>query len=100
MSKISIVGHDVVQKHQTNCSPSKVSFRFSKSKRFKDNNPECPIAFYSFSSQLSQRRASIGYGGKSDFTHDLHHTPSSTTYNPNEYHEFTKFKGKSFGLSR
>jgi len=100
MSKISIVSHEDVQKHQTNSSPSKVSFRFSKSKRFKDNNPECPIAFYSYASQLSKRKASIGYGDKSDFTSELPHTPSSTLYNPNDYYEFTKQRGKSFGLSR
>ena len=81
-----MVGHQEIQKHQTNCSPSKVSFRFSKSKRFKDNNPECPIAFYSYGSQLSNRKASIGYGDKSDFTTDLINSPPSSIYNPNEYH--------------
>jgi hypothetical protein len=94
------VDHETVQKHQANNSPSKLSFRFSKSKRFKDNNPECPLAFYSYASQLSQRKASIGYGRKSNFTEDLAQTPSATMYNPNSYHEFTKIRGKSFGLSR
>jgi hypothetical protein len=39
MSKISLIPHEDVQKHPANSSPSKVSFRFSKTKRFKDNNP-------------------------------------------------------------
>ncbi len=86
MSKISLAGHEEVQKHPSNSSPSKVSFRFSKSKRFKDNNPECPIAFYAYTSQLSDRKASIGYGRKSDFTADLAKAPSSSQYDPNSYH--------------
>ena len=100
MSKISLVAHGDVQKHLANNSPSKVSFRFSKTKRFKDNNPECPIAFYAYRSQLSHRRASIGYGKKSDFTIDLAHAPSGTDYDPSNYQEVTKNKGLSFGLSR
>lgn len=100
MSKISMVGHEEVQKHLANNSPSKVSFRFSKSRRFKDNNPECPIAFYSYRSQLSNRKTSIGYGHKSDFTTDLSKTPASSLYDPNNYHEFTKSKGLTFGLNR
>ena len=68
MSKISMVKHDEVQKHLANNSPSKISFRFSKTKRFKDNNPECPIAFYSYTGQLSNRKTNLGLGKKSDFT--------------------------------
>jgi hypothetical protein len=67
MSKISIVPHETVQKHLANNSPAKVSFRFSKSKRFNDNNPECPVAFYTYASQLSKRRSSIGHSKKIDF---------------------------------
>jgi hypothetical protein len=89
-----------VQKHLANNSPSKVSFRFSKSRRFKDNNPECPIAFYSYRSQLSNRKTSIGYGHKSDFTTDLSKAPACSLYDPNNYHEFTKSKGLTFGLNR
>ena len=86
MSKVSIVGHEDVQKHLANNSPSKVSFRFSKTKRFKDNNPECPIAFYSYASQLSHRKTNLGLGKKSDFTQDLAKAPSSALYNPDNYH--------------
>lgn len=100
MSKVSIVGHDEVQKHLANNSPSKVSFRFSKTKRFKDNNPECPIAFYSYGSQLSNRKTNLGLGKKSDFTQDLAKAPSSALYNPDNFHEATKIRGKTFGLSR
>ena len=100
MNKISIVGHEGVQKHLTNNSPSKVSFRFSKTKRFKDNNRECPAAFYSYTSQLSNRKASLGSGKKSDFTLDLAKAPPSSLYNPNTYHEHIKGKGLTFGLSR
>ena len=89
-----------MQKHLANNSPSKVSFRFSKTKRFKDNNPECPKAFYSYASQLSNRKASLGSGKKSDFTIDLAKAPSSSLYNPNTYHEHIKGKGLTFGLSR
>lgn len=100
MSKISLVPHEDVQKHLANNSPAKVSFRFSKSKRFKDNNPECPIAFYSYASQLSRRKSAIGTEKKFDFDTILPATPASTQYNTNSYYEFTKFKGLSFGLSR
>ena len=100
MSKISIVDHEGVQKHLANNSPSKVSFRFSKTKRFKDNNPECPHVFYSYASQLSNRKASLGSGKKSDFTTDLSKAPPSSLYNPNTYYEHIKGKGLTFGLSR
>ena len=100
MSKISITSHGDVQKHPSNNSPSKVSFRFSQAKRFKDNNPECPIAFYAYTSQLSNRKTSIGYGKKDDFTRDLAKAPSSSLYNTNSYYEFVKNKGLTFGNSR
>ena len=100
MSKISKVGHDEIRKHQANNSPAKVSFRFSSTKRFKDNNPECPVAFYSYGSQLSNRKTMLGYGKKSDYTTDLAKAPSSALYNPGSYNEFVKNKGLSFGLSR
>lgn len=100
MSNISLVGPQQIQKHQNNNSPSKVSFRFSKSKRFKDNNPECPIAFYSYKSQLSERTASIGNSKKIDLNNDLSHTPPSNLYDPNTYYDFAKSKGLSFAISR
>lgn len=46
MNKISLVSHEEVQRHPNNNSPAKISFRFSKTKRFLDNNPECPVAYY------------------------------------------------------
>lgn len=92
--------HEEIQKHPTNNSPAKISFRFSQTKRFKDNNPECPVAFYTYSTQLSKRKSSIGSGQKSDFTKDQAKTPGSTQYNPDSYYEFTKTKGLSFGQSR
>lgn len=88
-----------MQKHLANNSPSKLSFRFSKTKRFKDNNPECPIAFYSYTSQLSDRKNSIGHAKKIDFLKESE-TPSSIQYNPNNYHEFVKHRGLSFAVSR
>ena len=100
MNTISIATHEEVQKHPANTSPSKVSFRFSKSKRFRDNNPQCPIAFYSYRSQLSRRRASIGNSRRTDFTLDLAHVPSSALYDFNTYYQFIKNKGLSFRLSR
>lgn len=99
MSKISIVPHETVQKHLANNSPAKVSFRFSKSKRFKDNNPECPVAFYTYASQLSKRRSSIGHSKKIDFLKESM-TPASNQYNTDNYHELLKSKGLSFALSR
>ena len=99
MSKISMVPHQDVQKHLANNSPAKVSFRFSKSKRFKDNNPECPVAFYSYNSQLSTRKNSIGNGKKVDFLPESA-TPGSSLYNPNNYYEFVKQKGLSFAVSQ
>jgi hypothetical protein len=99
MSKISLIPHENVQKHLANNSPSKVSFRFSKSKRFKDNNPECPIAFYSYRSELSRRKSSIGHSKKIDFYKELV-TPGSNLYNPNSYYEHLRPKGLSFAVSR
>lgn len=40
----------------------------------------CPQAFYANDSQLSKRKASFGYGKKSDFTKTLTCSPSSTKY--------------------
>jgi hypothetical protein len=99
MSKISLIPHENVQKHLANNSPSKLSFRFSKSKRFKDNNPECPIAFYSYRSELSRRKSSIGHGKKIDFFNEVS-TPASNVYNPNGYYNFVKSRGLSFAVSR
>ena len=100
MSKISLVTHEEVQNHIANNSPSKVSFRFSKAKRFKDNNPECPIAFYTFKSELSKRHSSIGSSKKVDFLIDFQHSPPSNQYNPDTYFHHVKSKGLTFGLSR
>jgi len=77
-----------------------MSFKFNKTERFKQNNPECPVAFYTYSSQLSKRKSSIGSGIKSDFTKDLANTPGSSHYNPDFYYNSTKQGGKSFGQSR
>ena len=100
MSKLSKISHEQVQKHLANNSPSKLSFRFSRSKRFKDNNPECPIAFYSCQSQLSTRRAPIGSAKKIDSLNEMTLAPKSTLYDPDNYYLFTKKRGLSFGLSR
>lgn len=100
MNKISLATHEEIQKHPMNDSPAKISFRFSKTKRFKETNPECPIAFYTYESQLSKKKSSIGSAKKSDFTKDLAKAPGSSDYNPNNYHEFTKTKGVTFGSSR
>ena len=100
MSKLSKISHEQIQKHQANNSPSKLSFRFSKSKRFSDSNPECPIAFYSCQSQLSSRKAPIGSAKKIDSLNQMTLAPKSTLYNPDNFYEFTKKRGLSFGLSR
>jgi len=97
---MSLIPPETVQKHLANNSPSKVSFRFSKSKRFKDNNPECPIVFYSYGSELSKRKPVIGSEKRLDLSHIDPNTPGSGLYNPNNYHEYTKLKGLTFGLSR
>jgi hypothetical protein len=76
----SITPSDVVRKHPTNNSTSKEIHMFSKSRRFVAPNPECPNAFYSFDSQLSNRKASFGYGNKSDFTRTLTVSPPVTKY--------------------
>ena len=39
MNKISLLSHEEVQKHPANKSPTKISFRFPKSKRFQGSNP-------------------------------------------------------------
>ncbi len=54
MKTFSTISHDAVRNHQTNNSPTKVAFKFSQTKRFKDPNPEyffvfilrCPRTFY------------------------------------------------------
>ncbi len=60
----------------------------------------CPNAFYTFDSQLSNRKASFGYGKKYDFTQPTNVSPPSTKYNSKSFVDDSKKKGKSFGLSR
>jgi hypothetical protein len=64
MNKVSLATHEEIQKHCMNDSPAKISFRFPKTKRFEDNNPECPVAFYAWNSQLSKKKAIIGTSKK------------------------------------
>lgn len=53
-------------------------------------------------SQLSRRKASFGYGKKSDFTKDLTASPRATLYSHKSvFDQDTSIKrGKTFGLSR
>lgn len=97
MEKFSFLAPEAVKNHPTNCSPSKALYRFSNSKRFKPANPECPTAFYSNLSGLSQRQTSIGFGKKLDFTKPAMITPSGSDYNPDI--KWMK-QGKTFGCSR
>lgn len=60
----------------------------------------CKNAFYSYDSQLSNRKTSLGYGHKSDFTKTLTCSPASTKYGHKSLFEESKNRGKSFGLSR
>ena len=60
----------------------------------------CKVAFYSNDSQLSNRKASLGYGTKHDFTKDLTASPGATKYNIRSIFDENKTRGKSFGLSR
>lgn len=103
----SLTPTDVIRKHQTNNSTSKEIHMFAKTKRFISPNPEyfwisfrCPNAFYTFDSQLSDRKASLGYGKKSDFTKDLTSSPPVTKYNLSTFVEMTANHGKSFGTAR
>lgn len=96
----SITPSDVIRKHPANNSTSKEIHMFSKSKRFISPNPECPNAFYTFDSQLSNRKASFGYGNKSDFTRTLTVSPPATKYEIKSFLDESKDKGKSFGLTR
>ena len=96
----SITPSDVVRKHPTNNSTSKEIHMFTKSKRFVSQNPECPNAFYTVDSQLSNRKASFGYGNKSDFTRTLTVSPPVTKYEIKTFLDLSKDKGKSFGLTR
>lgn len=96
----TITPSDVIRKHPTNNSTSKEIHMFSKSKRFVAPNPECPNAFYSFDSQLSNRKASFGYGKKSDFTRTLTVSPPATKYEIKSFLDESREKGKSFGTTR
>lgn len=96
----TITPSDVIRKHPTNNSTSKEIHMFSKSKRFVSPNPECPNAFYSFDSQLSNRKASFGYGNKSDFTRTLTVSPPATKYEIKSFLDESREKGKSFGTTR
>ena len=60
----------------------------------------CKVAYYANTSELSKRKASFGYGNKSDFTRTLTCSPPSTKYEHCSLFEKSKGKGKSFGLSR
>jgi hypothetical protein len=76
----SITPTEAIRNHPVNNSTSKEIHMFSKEKRFISPNPECPNAFYSFDSQLSNRKAAFGYGNKSDFTKTLTASPPVTKY--------------------
>ena len=67
-------------KHPTFASQTKYAYPFAKTKRFPDANPPCPEAFYTFDSQLSQRKAGMGYGKKTDFATLLPNCPPSNRY--------------------
>jgi hypothetical protein len=56
--------------------------------------------FYTYDSQLSNRKSSFGYGNKYDFTQTLTVSPPVNTYNLKTFVEETKSKGKSFGTAR
>ena len=43
-------------------------------------NRRCKIAFYSYDSQISKRKASIGYGKKPDWTQIMEFSPVATKY--------------------
>jgi hypothetical protein len=45
MKPFSTINHDAIRNHQTNNSPTKVAFKFSQSKRFKDPNPEYLLSY-------------------------------------------------------
>ena len=60
----------------------------------------CKLAFYANDSQLSNRKASFGYGTKVDFTKDRTCSPPATKYNPKTFLEESSKSGKSFGLNR
>jgi hypothetical protein len=62
----------------------------------------CKLAFYTCDSQLSQRKASIGYGRKHEFSDNMPVSPPVTAYKQQSMFEENKNKkkGKSFGLSR
>ena len=100
MKRLSLVLHADIQRHPNNNSSAKASYKFPQTARFKTRNPDCPVAYYSNRSGLSNRKASIGIGEKSDYTKDLAKTPGSWHYKPNTYYEFAKQKGKSFGVAR
>lgn len=89
-----------IRNHPANNSTSKEIHAFSKEKRFIAPNPECPNAFYTFDSQLSNRKAAFGYGNKSDFTRTLTVSPPATKYEIKTFLDDSREKGKSFGLHR
>ena len=60
----------------------------------------CPNAFYTFDSQLSQRKTGFGYGMKYDFTQVTSVSPPSTKYNSKSFVDDSKKHGLTFGLSR
>lgn len=89
-----------IRNHPANNSTSKEIHAFSKEKRFIAPNPECPNAFYTYDSQLSNRKAAFGYGNKSDFTRTLTVSPPATKYEIKSFVDESREKGKSFGLHR
>ncbi len=97
---MSLTTHQEIQNHCMNNSPAKISFRFPQSKRFEDTNPQCPVAFYTYNSQLSKKKAIIGTAKKIEYNTKIAENPSSTDYDPANYYHYTKHRGKSFGSSR
>lgn len=91
-----------INKSPINFSKTKMMYSFPKSDRFPSSNTRsyCKKAFYDIPTQLyqSQRKASVGYGNKYDFTRRNQKTPGPGKYQIKR--TLNQKRSYSFGLSR
>lgn len=91
---------DQIIRNPLNDSTSKTSYSFGKSQRFKTEKNICPHVAYDINlSTNRKRKASFGYGKRTDFVMSNQFTPAPLTYSIDFVRNKQK-EGFSFGANR
>ncbi len=104
---ITVLQGQAISNHPLNTSHAKQMYSFPKSPRFKELNKSNSATFiYNLPSSISQRKAFIGYGNKSDFTKyqkSIDHIYNIVREFDDVNHSYIEYKNAphySFGLSK